>query len=380
MLTKNNLIAVSTIIWGTLGAWLFGVPYAFAQAWVLQGTMWILLIGSLAIILNLLIAEVALSLPSRMRLPAMMQLLLPKRRGKFATIATCLQYLATMFAYISLSSIFVNVILWPNSAFEPAISATVYALIMGWFIYKWVDGIKKYDKKIVTILLCMLIFLIIYGFLHTTPEHFLLGDKAQWFLPYGVLIYALNNASTIPVSEEILWREKKDLPFLIVIAGLICMSMVLLWWWAVVGMSWAATSQDALSGLQTVLPSRVIKLGGLVWLFAIISPHFVNGEHLQQTLKVQFKLSSLISRTLVALGPLLLFLYLQADFVKIISISGAVFTGLTCFHIGVTNLMLHKRHNKKETHILPYNKLFSYAVIIIFSFGIIYELVKQFVL
>jgi len=36
MLTKRNRIALTTIIGGTLGAGLFGVPYVFAHAGVMQ--------------------------------------------------------------------------------------------------------------------------------------------------------------------------------------------------------------------------------------------------------------------------------------------------------------------------------------------------------
>ncbi|MBP6910388.1 hypothetical protein KBC03_02210 [Patescibacteria group bacterium] len=79
-----------------------------------------------------------------------------------------------------------------------------------------------------TIFIGALVFLICYGFGVGTPEHFLLGDKAQRFLPYGVLIYALNSVTVIPVLEEVLNREKKDMPYIIIIGGIICMSLVLL--------------------------------------------------------------------------------------------------------------------------------------------------------
>lgn len=44
------------------------------------------------------------------------------------------------------------------------------------------------------------------------------------------------------------------------------------------------------------------------------------------------------------------------------------------------NLILHQKHGKNETHVLPYNKVFSYIIIGVFSLGIIYECLKQFIL
>lgn len=376
MFSKKDWLAIIAIIGGTIGAGLFGVPYVFAHSGVMQGTLWTLIIGSLAIILNLLQAEVSLSLPDRLRLPGMMKLLLPKRWWTVAMILTCMQYLITMFAYVSLSSIFINTILGDHPI-APAILGTIYALGVGGLIYKWIEGIKKYQKIIVTIFLAMLVSLIIYGFGHADLPNYLLGDKAYRFLPYGVLIYALNNASSIPVSEEILGREKKDLPFLIVIAGIFCMTIVLLRWRAIVGVSWAATSQDALSGLVGFLPGRMVKAGGIIGLLAILSPHFVFGENLMETLKKDFHVPWLMAWSMVALGPLLLYLYIQSDFVSIIGLSGAIFTGITCLLVGVMNLILHKKsRGTKETQILPYNKLFSYLVIVVFAIGILYEISK----
>lgn len=380
MLTKKNVIALTTVIGWTLGAWLFGVPYVFAQAGVLQWTIWVIIVGFITIILNLLQAEVTLTMPDRMRLPGMMQTLLPPRFSFIALFTTCMQYFIAIFAYISLSGIFVSILLWSDTIIHPSISATLYALILGRLIHKWIASIKKYDKMIVAIFLTTLTLLIIYGFTITTPSNFLLWDKTARFLPYGVLIYALNSASSVPILEDILGREKKALPYIIVLGGVICLSMVLLRGRAVVWISGATTTTDTLSGLQAFLPSRLVKLSWLIGLLAILSPHLVLWENLFETLRQNFSFSRLDARATVTLLPLIAYLYIQSDFVSTIGFSGAVFTGLTCVFIGVSNIILHKRYWKVSALILPYNKQFSYMIIIIFSLGIIYEILKEFVL
>ena len=380
MLTKKSRIALTTVIWWTLGAGLFGVPYVFAYAWVLQWTIRTVVIWTVAIILNLLQAEVTLTMPDRMRLPGMMQRLLPKRLSLIGLLTASMQYFIAIFAYISLSGIFINILLWSETIIHPSISASIYALLVWLLIYKGVDWIEKYDKLIVVVFLCTLTFLILYGFSITTPSHFLLWEKASWFLPYWVLIYALNSASSVPVLEDILGKEKKDLPYIIVIWWVFCMTMVLLRWWAVVGISGIATTTDALSGLQNFLPSRIVKLSWLVGILAISSPHLVLWENLFETLKQNFRLSSLNAWTVVTVLPLIAYLYLQSDFVSTIWFSGAVFTGLTCVFIWMMNIILHKKYWKKSSHVLPYNKELSYIIIGIFSFGIVYEILKEFFL
>jgi len=90
---------------------------------------------------------------------------------------------------------------------------------------------------ILAVFLISLLLLIAYSFSVTTSIHFLVANKAYRFLPYGVLIYALNSVTSIPVLEDILGKEKKDLPYIIVIGGVICLCVVLIRGWAVVGVS-----------------------------------------------------------------------------------------------------------------------------------------------
>lgn len=121
-----------------------------------------------------------------------------------------------------------------------------------------------------------------------------------------------------------------------------------------------------------------MKLSGLVGILALVSPHLIIGEHLKETLEKSFRFHSMDARTTVVLLPLIAYLYIESDFVGTLGFSGAIFTGLICVMVGSMNLILQKKHNKKSTHILPYNTFFSYLIIIIFGAGIIYEFIKEF--
>lgn len=380
MLTKKQLLGIATLIGGTLGAWLFGVPYVFAQAWVLQWTLWTIFIGICVIVLNLLQAEVSLTMPWTMRLAELMRTLLPHKRGFVWVFVTCMQFFIAMFAYVSLIWAFFTILLGPHYSISPAITATLYSVFIGFFLYKWTTSIERYDKKIVALFLGMLLFVIIYGFSISTPTHYLINHATQRFLPYGVLIYCLNSVTSIPLIESLLWREKKDLPYIIVIGGIICMSIALLWWWSIVGISGMATSPDALSGLENFLPTWLVRITGLVWILALISPHLIIGEHMKETLQQTFRFHTIDARTTVVVLPLLAYLYIQSDFVETIGFSWAIFTWMTCILVGCMNLILHHKKRKTETYILPYNTFFSYLIIVIFSWGIIYECIKAFIL
>lgn len=380
MLTKKQWVAIATLIGGTLGAGLFGVPYVFARTGVLRGTIRTLGIGLVTIFLNLLQAEISLSTPGNLPLSGIMKKLLPGNRSFIGIFAACMQFFIALFAYTSLAWGFLSLLIGPEYAFHPAVSASIYTIAIWLLLFRGINSIKKIDKIIVIIFVAMLLFLIIYGFSITTPSHFLASDSRYRFLPYGVLIYSLNSVSTIPLIEWLLDSEKKKLPRVIIIGWLICVAVVLLRGRSVVGISGAATSPDALSGLQTFIPNRLMKLSWLIGLFAITSPHLIIGEHFKETLQQAFRFRTTDARTTVVFLPLIAYLYIESDFVGTIGFWGAIFTGLICIFVGVMNLLLHAKHGKRESHILPYNRPISYLIIGVFTAWIIYECFKEFIL
>lgn len=54
-------------------------------------------------------------------------------------------------------------------------------------------------------------------------------DMSQRFIIYGVVIYALNGVSSIPIIQECLGADKKKLPHLIIGGGILCMILAIAW-------------------------------------------------------------------------------------------------------------------------------------------------------
>lgn len=123
-----------------------------------------------------------------------------------------------------------------------------------------------------------------------------------------------------------------------------------------------------------------MKLGGVVGIFAITSPHLIIGEHLIEILRDFFRISHRTARAFTILLPLLILLYIGGGFIETIGFAGSVFLGTMGIFVGAMNLVLHYKHGKTQQRILPHNKLRSYALIILFSLGIIYEILKEFFL
>lgn len=120
-----------------------------------------------------------------------------------------------------------------------------------------------------------------------------------------------------------------------------------------VGITGIETTQDGITGLTSHIGNWIMKLGGVVGILAIISPHLIIGEHFIDTLKDYFKISHLNARIITILLPLLAYMYIDGTFIDTIGFAGAVFIGIMCVFIGVMNLVLHHKHGKIKTYVLP---------------------------
>lgn len=130
MLNKNSIAALATVIGGTLGAGMFGIPYVFSRVGIIPATIGTLILGTLLIILNLLLAEVTLSTPGKLNFVQLVQKLLPPKYSYIAIFTTCLQFFISLFAYVTLFTGFLNAVLPPARAQLPAVGATVYSIVI----------------------------------------------------------------------------------------------------------------------------------------------------------------------------------------------------------------------------------------------------------
>ncbi|MBP6910389.1 hypothetical protein KBC03_02215 [Patescibacteria group bacterium] len=95
-----------------------------------------MIIGAILIILNLLQAEVSLSMPPHLRLAGQIQKLFPKRLGFLGIFITCMQFFIAIFAYTSLVGAFINTFLAPHLTLDPMIGAAIYTAVISRILYK----------------------------------------------------------------------------------------------------------------------------------------------------------------------------------------------------------------------------------------------------
>lgn len=199
--------------------------------------------------------------------------------------------------------------------------------------------------------------------------------KEFFFLPYGVLLFALRGGAAIPLQRELLEGKEEYLKKAIWIGTLVPAAIFLLFAFVVVGISGEATSPEAVSGLSAYLSFPVIFLLSLFGVFAIATSYLGLGAALMEVFQYDFHLPKAVSWLLTVIPPYFLFFSGTRNFIDVINLGGAVALGVESIIIVFLYQKIKSKGYRIPEYSLNLSKWIWYAMIALFSFGIIYTLI-----
>ncbi|MEK7541677.1 MAG: aromatic amino acid transport family protein, partial [Patescibacteria group bacterium] len=230
-----------------IGAGMFAIPFSFAQTgfWLGAAELGIL---SLAVLgLHLLYGEIVLATPVYHRMPGYVRLHLGRGMAGVSWLSSLFGIGGTLLAYLVVDSLFLQTI---------ADGGRVGAVPLWWIVVLAgaVAAITFFPlKKEAAINGFLTIFeigflVLVSAFLvkNIVPAH-LSGARAEhFFVPYGVLLFALSGASVIPDLVTVLGRNGKKVRAAIITGSLIPAFLYFFFAYAVVGVTGAGTSEEAI--------------------------------------------------------------------------------------------------------------------------------------
>ena len=220
----------------------------------------------------------------------------------------------------------------------------------------------------------MLIFY--FGFHQIDINNLKTINLNNFFLPYGVILYALAGAVAIPEIKEIFSQNGKKYKKAIILGTLIPAILYFIFMATVIGLTGSQTSTEAVQGLTDLLGKKVILLGALFGFLATISSFFVVGLSLKKTFWYDFKVNKNLSWLLVCSVPLILFILGFRAFIPIIVILGGLMGAIE----GTAIVLIYKKAKKHGIQKVDYNlkvpDILRYIVISIFILGFISILIS----
>ncbi len=371
MLRRQSLLfsyAVATLAGTIIGVGLFSLPYVTLRVgWGVMLTYFIVM-GFFVWLIHKFFAELALITPDHKRLPGFVKYYLGAKWAKISRFTHSLALLGAVIAYIIVGGEFLYTLL----ANKLGGSVTTYTLIYlsaGAFIF--LIGIKAIEKIQVFGLVAFLFILLgviwlgraEFSLFNLTARSF---ESANWFLPYGVVMFSLWGVSLIPQIEEMLGKNKKVLLRVVGISIILPALIYLIFTAAILAISGSETSTSALPGLAQKVGNGIeipLLIFGLITTF---TSYIALGLTLRQVLEFDFSLRRDWSWSITVLVPLTLYYLGVRNFIELIAFVGAVMLAVD----GIFIMVMYQRHVLTTS----WKIIMSRVLLIILAGGIIYEL------
>lgn len=366
---RSILMAVLTMVGTIIGAGIFGLPAAFAAVGFWPGTLLFLVLAVASGITHLLFAGLLLNERQRMRMTGLVQRRLDPFFHVVAQITYPLQLVASIFAYVILGGEFFAVL---------AKAAGLNAPVGFWQLVFWVGGgvtilfgLKAVARintiatsaKMAALLLAVAIA---WPFIDGVFTHS--GSWMNWFLPFGVFLYALSGMSSVGEAVEITRRNKKEASIAIGIGS--ALSAFLSWLFGVsIYLAARGYPLHSVSDIISVLPSAWALLIPLLGLLSVMTAYLNMAEDLKETLDLDFKLNAK-QATMIALGaPLVMLLVFSRDFLGTIGFIGSVFVGINGLMVCAMAFKAFEKERRASTRLVG---LFTIVLLTgVYLFGLI---------
>ena len=194
-------------------------------------------------------------------------------------------------------------------------------------------------------------------------------DLSNFFLPFGVVIFALLGFTSIPELRQEIKGQEKLLRNAIIVGALIPVVLYVLFSFIFVGTF--GTNVEQIATLN--FGNAIVILG----IFTMLTSYFVLSFSLRDIFVYDFKKKKLVF-FFVSLFPLLIYLVVTlfsfTNFVKVLGIGGVISGGLTGILILLTNIKSKEKGNRKPEFSIPINWFVIFILSLIFISGIWFEL------
>lgn len=368
--------AVAVLVGGVVGVGIFGVPFVFAKAGFLTGLLFLVGLTILVLAINLAYGEVILRTDKPHQLVGYAGIYLGEFAKKVTFFAFVLGIYSALLAYIVVAGEFLTNLVSFKFYFSPGSLGMIFFAVGAVAVAAGFKTVAKIDFLSASFYLAAILGISFWGLPHVNFSNFELFRPEFWFLPYGVILFALTGMSSIVLQKEILEGKEFLLKKAIFWGTLLPAIIYLVLAVVVVGISGEATSTETIAGLIPFLGQKITILGSLFGILAIFTSFINLSRVLQESFIFDWHLNKFWAWFFALFPPFLIFLLGIRDFINIISLAGSLSIGL----ISIIFILIYGRVKKLGHRVPEYSlnfpKWFWYLTIIFFSIGVILSLVK----
>jgi len=363
IISRNSFGAIATLVGCVIGAGILGIPYVVARAGFITGLIDIILIGIVMIIMHLYLGEVVLRTKGNHQLVGYAEKYLGKTGKNLMWFAMVFVIYGALVAYTIKEGDFLNALFNTYFGGSPFTYSLIFFGLMAFLVYFELNVLEKSEMLMVSILLGVIFLLCIFALPHVNINNLSSFDPSSFFLPYGVILFAFLGVVSIPEMKEELKENRAYLKKAIIIGSLIPLIIYVIFAAVVVGVTGINTTDGAILGLGNAIGYNMLVFGTLFGIIAMMFKH-------------DYKIDKFSSWFLTCSVPLVIFLLGVKSFVRTIGVTGSVSGGLMGILIALMYIKAKKLGNRNPEYSIKKNSIISWILILLFIFGIAYELLR----
>jgi len=373
-MNKNFFYATAVLIGTIVGAGVFGIPFVAAQSGFLIGAVFLVVLTGVSMALHLMYGEVVCRTKKKHRLVGYAEHYLGRKGKVVITFSVLFGLYGALLVYIIISGEFLSAIFSPLFGGSALIYGLAFFAIGALAIFKGLFLIERLEL-IMTLFLVLVVFLIFFsGLPNLDISNLKTIDLKYFFLPYGVILWALGGSSAIPEIKEILKRDGKRYKKIIILGTVLPAILYFLFMFIVVGVTGADTSPEAIKGLTSFLGKGMIILGAIFGALAAMTSFFVIGLVIKKVFWYDYGVNKHLSWFLTCSIPLLGFLLGLRAFIPIIGFLGVVLGAVNGTAIVLIYKKAKKSGDREPEYSLKIPSIITYALIGVFILGLIYQI------
>lgn len=372
--SKNFLYATAVLVGTMVGVGVFGIPFAFSKAGFGIGFLFLVFIGFITLLMNLMYGEVVLRTHQEHQVTGYTNKYLGPWFKRAILFSVGLGLYSALLAYMVIAGDFLNNIFSSTFYVSPTFYSLAFFTALSVLILLGIKRISWVELLLVGLFTVVVFLIFGVGINKIDPSNFSGIQHEFWFLPYGILLFAFAGFSAIPIQRQILNGQENSLRKSIMFAVFLTGALYLIFAFTVLGISGDVTTPDAISGLYEFLGGKIIFLGSLFGILAVSTSFLMLGSAFLDMFHLDYSVPRKGAWLLVVVPPLVLFLGGLRTFIDIISLAGSVAIGLEGIVLTFVYIKSKSKGDRVPEYSLELPKFIYYLLIFMFGAGIVYAL------
>jgi len=378
IISRNSFGAIAILVGCIIGAGILGIPYVVAKAGFITGLIDIVLIGIVMIIMHLYLGEVVLRTKGKHQLVGYAEKYLGKIGKNLMWFAMVFVIYGALLAYTIKEGDFFNALFSTYFGGSPFTYSLIFLGLMAFLVYFDLNVLEKSEILMVFILLGVISLICFFALPHVNINNLSSFNPNSFFLPYGVILFAFLGTVAVPEMKEQLKENKAYMKKAIIIGCLIPLIVYIIFAFIVVGVTGINTTDGAILGLGHAIGYEMLVFGTLFGIITMMSSFLILAFSLKKMFEYDYKIDKFSSWFLTCSVPLVIFMLGVKSFVRTIGVAGSVSGGLMGILVVLMYIKAKKLGNRKPEYSIKKSNIISWILILLFVFGIIYELLNDF--